>query len=63
MKWIASQTELGETFDCNDANDLVEKIKGSSVNVELDRDKFHKTFSIESCAKEIDEVYLELFKN
>ncbi|HOP23398.1 MAG TPA: glycosyltransferase [Gammaproteobacteria bacterium] len=63
MKWIASQTELGETFDCNDTNDLAEKIKGSSVNIELDRDKFNKTFSIESCAEKIDEVYMELFKN
>lgn len=59
MRWIASQTKLGQTFDCNDASDLVTKIKGS-LHTESKVD--YKPFSIEFCAKTIDSLYRDLVK-
>ena len=64
MKWIAAQTHLGQTFDCNDAKDLVAKIKHSlSLNIQqpcktdLSNTDF---FNIENCTHSLDKVYASL---
>lgn len=61
MKWIASQTSLGTIFDCNNAKDLVEKIKDNiSTYDKTNNNKNMKQFSIEYCANNIDKVYQSL---
>ena len=57
MKWIASQTHLGQTFNCNQAQDLVETIKSlnkQSTNSKITKPSF---FHIDQCAKNIDQLY------
>jgi len=58
MRWIASSTSLGQTFDCNDANDLALKIKNLNINTKSI--KLAKHFTIESCAESIDQIYQNL---
>lgn len=58
MKWIASQTPLGQTFDCNDANDLVNKIQNLYKNSPYTA--LNKCFTIESCTNSIDGIYNKL---
>ena len=55
MKWIASQTPLGMTFENNNCKDLVEKIKlCSSIN----KTAFdNSVFQIENCADSIEHLY------
>jgi rhamnosyl/mannosyltransferase len=61
MKWIASQTVLGQSFDCNDASDLVAKIvsfakQTGSVQANNNISQFQMT----DCAKSMDQVYHSL---
>ena len=61
MKWIASQTDLGYTFDCDDAKDLVNKIKTHVVTNNPDTQQTskldHSVFNIEHCASQIGQLY------
>ena len=62
MKWIASQTPLGQTFDCNNPEDLISKIANlakPSTQQKSDLDQF----SIESCQQRIDSIYTAIPKN
>ncbi len=58
MRWIASTTPLGHVFDCNDAGDLVNKIK--QINSLKSQVPLPKCFTIEDCANSIDKIYLNL---
>jgi rhamnosyl/mannosyltransferase len=56
MKWVASQTHLGQTFDCNDSRDLILKI--SQLNKKPTQKKPNlNQFSIETCQQSIDSIY------
>jgi len=58
MRWIASQSNLGQTFDCNDAKDLVntiiKTIPQNNKNIDNADMPF---FNIEQCAASIDQLY------
>lgn len=57
MKWIAAQTNNSQTFDSNNAKDLVLKIK-NIFNLKVNCFDFkHSPFLIEKCTKEIQHVY------
>ncbi len=58
MRWIASTTPLGQTFDCNNAADLVAKIK--QLNLSQNNTSLPKCFTIEECANAIDAIYKKL---
>ena len=55
MKWIASQTPNGMTFENNNCADLVKKIKLSSSQNENKID--NTIFQIENCANAIEKLY------
>jgi rhamnosyl/mannosyltransferase len=59
MKWIASQTSLGQTFDCNDAKDLNLKISNLN-NMAIPKKVNLPQFSIESCQHEMDLIYHQI---
>jgi glycosyltransferase involved in cell wall biosynthesis len=59
MRWIASQTPLGTTFDCNDVDDLVEKINALEPP-KVPATEIPEVFKIETCAKSIDSLYQEV---
>jgi rhamnosyl/mannosyltransferase len=57
MKWIASQTHLGHTFDCNDAKDLIRTIEDLSILKSNNKIKNTPFFHIQKCAHSIDQLY------
>ena len=60
MKWIASQTPLGMTFENDNCSDLIEKIKHHSIN---SADSFDNSiFHIKHCSDEIDKLYQSIIK-
>jgi len=64
MKWITSQTNLGCTFDCDDATDLVGKIKNLEINNPSVGDNAkQKQFKIDYCAHKIDMIYQSIINH
>ncbi len=64
MRWIAEQTELGHTFNCDDAMDLVSLIKKIEP---CDRNKQNNQqqslpaqLTIQGCTQSIDQLYASL---
>lgn len=56
MKWIASQTVLGHTFDCNSVEDLIDKIQSLNLSVSADESIYEK-FNMGNCSDRIQKLY------
>lgn len=60
MKWIAAQSNVGQIFDCNSAENLVNKIKAIDFNIGTDKPKNSMTneiFNIDYCSEKINQLY------
>lgn len=63
MQWIAQQTDLGHTFNCDDHMDLVSLIKKTTLSNrdnKIKQQNLPNQLTIKGCAQSIDQLYASL---